>query len=886
MANLEQYPSILPCALLSRPVKSSANADVFTPDTGEDIVRKNSHNVSHSLTYTYTLLEYRQWLSWYTRLLAQGTHWFKQTTPDVRILRYTGTHSVVRHGDKVRVKLNAIEQYTPANTLRTNLVRLSVGMPLLPQSLATSIKPLYAPLQDGILDGYTITYKSNHRSYGAHNKALAPRDYRATTKLAFLVLTADMPSIRDWYQENDGLWHSANIIDNSGTATSRTVRTTGSFTETPVGRLKTKITVSYAIRTSMYEILQTIMAETALGSSLEGAFAGSGILGQPASTTEEVYASPSLTIEVQGNTATITYTQSSEPSMQLLIGTTSGSGNLHSSIINTSAIPVPVILTGLSPGDQIHATLSDTIATINAFGTVVAPTYTSTYGGGDGSADLSFKTTLNAPLDLPVTVVVNKTIGAATTQAKTSIIAVGSLLSNMVFTQPELDTLVGYTLEILVVDPTGYTLVGTSTPPQAIFIVQAAPVAGAAGVLQAAGYQHFYDFVSDSLIADDSIGILDGAYDDANVPANFTAPLLINTDTNAASLHYDTGSNFVELPFPFSTINSMTFAIKAATTGPSNKTLMGDANSSGPQLNIITPAASAAFKNKLQLYNQLTTSGGFQRILSDTGLVDGEVYIVTVQYNGTESSMVLNGVKQAETNPDNLLTRSPTLIGGLGTFDSLFRGDIDFVAASTTSQTDAEIAQLHADLAALLPLPYVSQTLSLAMDSTNVKATFTHSSTMPMVLTAGSSLGASDYHTSNVLAANPLDTERLLTGLPSDGSTLFVRLTDGTTILDEQITLPNVVLPSVVYYDSGTPLVGTFLNIRLDRGTANPSQYTIKVGDSYGATQYANYTDTVTGQADTYNIPGMPTDGRQLFVEITNNDTADVLQRQYPAFTA
>lgn len=133
---------------------------------------------------------------------------------------------------------------------------------------------------------------------------------------------------------------------------------------------------------------------------------------------------------------------------------------------------------------------------------------------------------------------------------------------------------------------------------------------------------------------------------------------------------------------------------------------------------------------------------------------------------------------------------------------------------------------------------------------------------------AGSSVGASNYLDSGTLGSA---TNTTITGLPTNGSTVHVRLwyKDGTwkhvdssyTAATLAATLPEISAPTI-----GSTLTGSSQTFSWMANSTSVSEWWVYVGSNLGA---SNYHDSSTlGSATNTNITGLPTDGSTVYVRL------------------
>jgi len=161
-------------------------------------------------------------------------------------------------------------------------------------------------------------------------------------------------------------------------------------------------------------------------------------------------------------------------------------------------------------------------------------------------------------------------------------------------------------------------------------------------------------------------------------------------------------------------------------------------------------------------------------------------------------------------------------------------------------------------------------------------------------LSIGSTLGASDIYTAN----QGLNQSAVVNGIPTDGRTLFARLTsliNGTPQSNDYSfrasgsgggglgcgagTLATIVSPA-----PGSTLTGASATFSWTAGTC-VTQYTLSVGSTLGA---GDIYSLGQGTNLSVTVNGLPTDGRNLFVRLTStiSGVPQSIDYTYKAFTA
>jgi hypothetical protein len=132
-------------------------------------------------------------------------------------------------------------------------------------------------------------------------------------------------------------------------------------------------------------------------------------------------------------------------------------------------------------------------------------------------------------------------------------------------------------------------------------------------------------------------------------------------------------------------------------------------------------------------------------------------------------------------------------------------------------------------------------------------------------LLIGSSLGAADIYNANDGTA----TSVTVSGLPTDGRTLFVRLWSWTSLgwlyRDFTYTAVNLSTPAVIYSPSpGSMLPGSTVSFSWTAGNG-VSQYYLYIGNWVGGNDIYVANE---GLATSGIVSGLPTDGRTLYVRL------------------
>jgi hypothetical protein len=133
-------------------------------------------------------------------------------------------------------------------------------------------------------------------------------------------------------------------------------------------------------------------------------------------------------------------------------------------------------------------------------------------------------------------------------------------------------------------------------------------------------------------------------------------------------------------------------------------------------------------------------------------------------------------------------------------------------------------------------------------------------------LYVGNSVGGSDIYA----ASQGLATSGTVSGLPTDGRTLYVRLWSylpslGWQFFDYTYTAANLGTPAAIYYPApGSTLPGPTVTFYWTTGSG-VSQYYLYVGNAVGG--YDIYAAS-QGLATSGTVSGLPTDGRTLYVRL------------------
>lgn len=168
----------------------------------------------------------------------------------------------------------------------------------------------------------------------------------------------------------------------------------------------------------------------------------------------------------------------------------------------------------------------------------------------------------------------------------------------------------------------------------------------------------------------------------------------------------------------------------------------------------------------------------------------------------------------------------------------------------------------------------ITPTGTNATDSTltTSSATFTWSTgngVSAFWLFAGSSQGAKNYHDS-LLLANTVDT-RTVTGLPTDGSAIYVRLwymVSGIWYSKDYtytaFTVPGSSLPDMSSPSNGATLTGATQTFTWNAGTSATAYY-LQVGDKLGAYNYSD-SGQLAGSVLSQTVAGLPTNGSPVYL--------------------
>ena len=170
-----------------------------------------------------------------------------------------------------------------------------------------------------------------------------------------------------------------------------------------------------------------------------------------------------------------------------------------------------------------------------------------------------------------------------------------------------------------------------------------------------------------------------------------------------------------------------------------------------------------------------------------------------------------------------------------------------------------------ANLVALMGSPPVSATLGSS--STTFQWPVHNPSVTKWWLYIGSDVGARDIFNSGDLGTN---TSQLVTGLPTDGRTLYVRLWYRIGGLwqftDEQYTAANLVALTVTNPVPGSTLSSSSTTFQWTAHNPSVTKWWLYIGSDVGARDIFNSGDLGTNTSQL--VTGLPTDGRTLYVRL------------------
>ena len=212
---------------------------------------------------------------------------------------------------------------------------------------------------------------------------------------------------------------------------------------------------------------------------------------------------------------------------------------------------------------------------------------------------------------------------------------------------------------------------------------------------------------------------------------------------------------------------------------------------------------------------------------------------------GTNTSVTVNGLP---TDGSTIYVRLLQLVGGTWSVAD----DVTYTALN--NNTPPEI---------IVPEPGSALTGSTAEFIWNANGT----SPSAWALYVGSSVGGTQYY----VGGTGTSTSVTVNGLPTDGSTVYVRLLQlvgGTWSVADDVTytaLNNNTPPEIIVPEPGSALTGSTAEFVWNANGTSPSAWALYVGSSVGGTQY--YVGG-TGTSTSVTVNGLPTDGSTIYVRL------------------